>query len=266
MRNRNVSLLLLIPLVFACALFKTKSTGESERINLEGNERIKLPANVEILDADYAIYRERESRVVIELPAEYEVYIGAEKSDKAELKSKLENLLKTGAFGEYEKNVPIKADRDISYGNIVDILTAFPRQQGLRFNLVVKGKPRKSNQPGIEGLYSLEVRNDCGAFPTSPASGQRPNPNTLIASLRENGIILLNSGPSGLDSLTLTLDETFRQREITGVFREGTNEIEKTVIVMAPRSARYDDVIRLIQAVYLSGAFPICAQIDDLEP
>jgi biopolymer transport protein ExbD len=48
------------------------------------------------------------------------------------------------------------------------------------------------------------------------------------------------------------------------VFREGTNEVEKTLFIKSPRTLKYGDVVRVIDAVKQAGAQPIGLQIDDL--
>src|SRR5215210_6791253 len=61
----------------------------------------------------------------------------------------------------------------------------------------------------------------------------KPNPNTLIVFIDKEGKLRLNQDDMGniADSSGLTnkLSEVFKIREQSGVFREGTNEIEKTV-------------------------------------
>jgi biopolymer transport protein ExbD len=48
------------------------------------------------------------------------------------------------------------------------------------------------------------------------------------------------------------------------VFREGTNEVEKTIFLKSPKLAKYGDVVKVIDAAKLAGASPIGLQIDDL--
>ena len=98
----------------------------------------------------------------------------------------------------------------------------------------------------------------------------KPNPNTLIVFInREGGKLRLNQDDIGDVSdtapLTARLEEVFKDRESRGVLREGTNEVEKTVFIKAPRSVKYGDVVKAIDAVKLAGAQPIGLQIDDLE-
>jgi biopolymer transport protein ExbD len=98
----------------------------------------------------------------------------------------------------------------------------------------------------------------------------RPNPNTLIVFInRDGGKLRLNQDDIGDISdtgpLSAKLTEVFKDREARGVLREGTNEVEKTVFIKAPRSVKYGDVVKAIDAVKLAGAQPIGLQIDDLE-
>jgi biopolymer transport protein ExbD len=98
----------------------------------------------------------------------------------------------------------------------------------------------------------------------------KPNPNTLIVFInREGAKLRLNQDDIGDVSdttpLTARLEEVFKDRESRGVLREGTNEVEKTIFVKAPKSVKYGDVVKVIDAVKLAGAQPIGLQIDDLE-
>jgi len=98
----------------------------------------------------------------------------------------------------------------------------------------------------------------------------KPNPNTLIVFInREGAKLRLNTEDIGDVSdttpLTAKLEEVFKDRESRGVLREGTNEVEKTVFIKAPKSVKYGDVVKVIDAVKLAGAQPIGLQIDDLE-
>jgi len=60
------------------------------------------------------------------------------------------------------------------------------------------------------------------------------------------------------------LTEVFKDREVRGVLREGTNEVEKTVFLKVSKSSKYGDFIKLVEAVRGAGAEPVGIQIDDL--
>jgi len=97
----------------------------------------------------------------------------------------------------------------------------------------------------------------------------KPNPLTLVVGVsRETRAVTLNNEPAGTvddaEALTTKLREIFKTRENNGVFREGTNEVEKTIFIKSPKSVRYGDVVRVIDAAKSAGAQPIGLQIDDL--
>lgn len=97
----------------------------------------------------------------------------------------------------------------------------------------------------------------------------KPNPLTLVVAINKDtkGVTLNNANAgdvSDASSLTAQLQEIFKQRENNGVFREGTNEVEKTIFIKSPKSVRYGDVVKVIDAAKQAGAQPIGLQIDDL--
>lgn len=96
-----------------------------------------------------------------------------------------------------------------------------------------------------------------------------PHPQTLIVTVNTDHSLKINrSEISGNieDSkfLTDSLQEVFKTREKEGIFRYGTNEVEKTVFIKAPKNLNYGSVAKIVDAVKLSGAEPIGLQIDDL--
>jgi biopolymer transport protein ExbD len=97
----------------------------------------------------------------------------------------------------------------------------------------------------------------------------KPNPLTLVVAInRESRTITLNNDSAGTiddpTALTNRLSEIFKQRENNGVFKEGTNQVEKTVFIKSPKSVRYGDVVKVIDAAKSARAEPIGLQIDDL--
>jgi biopolymer transport protein ExbD len=98
----------------------------------------------------------------------------------------------------------------------------------------------------------------------------KPNPLTLVVAINKSDRkVTLNNEDMGNVSdatpLSEKLSAVFKERENGGVFREGTNEVEKTLFIKSPRSIKYGDVVRVIDAAKLAGAQPIGLQIDDLE-
>ncbi|MGB7210287.1 MAG: biopolymer transporter ExbD [Pyrinomonadaceae bacterium] len=102
-----------------------------------------------------------------------------------------------------------------------------------------------------------------------PQQEVKPNPLTLVVAInKDTKAITLNNEAAGdvSDAAALTgkLEEIFKARETNGVFREGTNEVEKTIFIKSPTSVRYGDVVKVIDAAKLAKASPIGLQIDDL--
>lgn len=109
--------------------------------------------------------------------------------------------------------------------------------------------------------------------PAEPKNEQnldvKPNPLTLVVAInKETKGVTLNNEAAGdvsdASALTAKLEDIFKQRENNGVFREGTNEVEKTIFIKSPTSVRYGDVVKVIDAAKMAGASPIGLQIDDL--
>ena len=96
----------------------------------------------------------------------------------------------------------------------------------------------------------------------------KPNPLSLVVAVTKDDSVTLNNEPAGTiadtSELVTKLEAIFKERTQNGVFREGTNEIEKTLFVKSPRSTKYGKVVDVIDAVKLAGAQPIGLQIDDL--
>jgi len=73
--------------------------------------------------------------------------------------------------------------------------------------------------------------------------------------------------------LSQRLTQVFKQRKEQRAYKVGMEtrselpeeeRIEKTVFVKAPRSAKYGDVVKVIDAIKGAGASPVGLQVDDL--
>lgn len=109
--------------------------------------------------------------------------------------------------------------------------------------------------------------------PAEPKNEQqldvKPNPLTLVVAInRETRSISLNNESAGTvddpTALTAKLTDIFNQRTTNGVFRENSNEVEKTIFIKSPTLVKYGDVVKVIDAAKMAGASPIGLQIDDL--
>jgi len=117
--------------------------------------------------------------------------------------------------------------------------------------------------------HRFEAKVPAEPKPEDQQSNPKPNPLTLVVAVNKGDMkVTLNNAAAGdvsdPSALTTQLSQIFKERENNGVFREGTNEVEKTVFIKSPRTVKYGDVVKVIDAVKQAGAQPIGLQIDDL--
>ena len=105
----------------------------------------------------------------------------------------------------------------------------------------------------------------------------KPNPLTLVVSIGSDLQLKLNADSIGSVNDTAPLSQKllqlFQQRKDTRAYKIGMetrtdlpegDRIEKTIFVKAPRSAKYGDVVKVIDAIKGAGANPVGLQVDDL--
>jgi biopolymer transport protein ExbD len=113
--------------------------------------------------------------------------------------------------------------------------------------------------------------------PNEDLSQLKPNPLTLVVSIAPDLSIKLNQDSLGSVNdpsvLAQKLALTFAQRKEQRAYKIGMetrtdlkeeDRIEKTVFVKAPRSLRYGEVVKVIDAIKGAGANPVGLQVDDL--
>ena len=118
-------------------------------------------------------------------------------------------------------------------------------------------------------------------IPQEPKQNDRvtPNPHTLVVSIMSDSRLRLNKEETAgsiqaTENLIKRLEQIFYERTENGVYAEGmelrndlseSEKILKTVFIRAPRTIDYGSVVKVIDAVKISGANPLSLQIDDLE-
>ena len=104
--------------------------------------------------------------------------------------------------------------------------------------------------------------------PNQDLSQLKPNPLTLVVTISSDYKLKLNQDDMGNVSDTSPLSQRlvslFQQRKDTRAFRPGTEDVEKTVFIKAPRGLKYGDVVKVIDAIKGAGANPVGLQVDDL--
>lgn len=104
--------------------------------------------------------------------------------------------------------------------------------------------------------------------PNQDLSQIKPNPLTLVVTISSDRKLKLNADDMGsvadLAPLASRLSSLFEQRREQRAFRTGTEEVEKTVFIKAPRSLPYGEVVKVIDSIKGAGADPVGLQVDDL--
>jgi len=113
--------------------------------------------------------------------------------------------------------------------------------------------------------------------PNEDTSNLKPNPLTLVVTISGDMQLKLNQDSMGsvndTTALSQKLIQVFQQRKDQRAYKPGmesqTNlpedqRIEKTVFVKAPRSLKYGEVVKVIDAIKGAGATPVGLQVDDL--
>ena len=113
--------------------------------------------------------------------------------------------------------------------------------------------------------------------PNEDLSQLKPNPLTLVVSIASDLQIKLNSDAMGSVNdttfLSQKLAQVFGQRKEQRAYKPGMETrsdvpeqdlIEKTVFIKAPRGLRYEEVVKVIDAIKGAGANPVGLQVDDL--
>ena len=113
--------------------------------------------------------------------------------------------------------------------------------------------------------------------PNEDLSQLKPNPLTLVVSISSDLQLKLNQDNMGSVNdtapLSSKLRQVFQQRKEQRAYKPGMEtrvdvpeeeRIEKTVFIKAPRGLRYEDVVKVIDAIKGAGANPVGLQVDDL--
>lgn len=264
-QGRLFFLFLLILIGLSCSKFIPSLIGEKDN-----KEMVNLPSDVRGADIDYDL--EKESSMISTLTSENKLYqeqnqFVSNRTKRTEnITSKEELPEKLKKFSEImspdKKIVYLKTDVNTTFENVLQIFQIIRDAKINKVGLVVL---KKNAEPDKKTYRQFEVK-----LPENFEKSDyivRPNPLTLVAMLETDGKLSLNREDMGMISNTEQLEtllaNVFKERENNGVFREGTNEIEKTVFIRISKSNKYSDFIKLVDAVKLAGSQPIAVKTDD---
>ena len=252
MKNSNAfwAVLLILPLVFACNRLESITTPAGEGIR-PATKIVSIPENMEF--PVEAPDLKKEETVIVTLSGEG-VFIGEEAYSAEKLGERIKTLMANKTPDRWI--VYINADRELPHGDLVGFLDVLRTVDIDRAGLIVR---TKDGNPHPFGIFEVKFR-----ARSDPDVIVKPNPLTLVVMRTQAGEIRLNNEPVKLEEVREKLGMIFKERENNGVFREGANEIEKTVFIKSPKNLKYGDVVKLINEVKGAGASPIGMQLDDL--
>lgn len=235
------------------------------------NEIVNLPVNVKYADHEYDI--EKATVTVITVTSDGKLYKrtsrdlpdGYEKIESPATQSEIPAYITKSMEDRPpdKRIVYLKCDLDASFELILSLLKAIRSADVDRVGLAAIGRKNEDDPYQISPLV-FPIRLPA---PADTTKSYRPNPLTLVAAVNDDHRVTLNNEEMGTiantSNLQNKLTEVFKARENNGVFRAGTNEIEKTVFVKVVSSTKYGDLIKLLDAVRGAGAEPIGIQIDN---
>lgn len=144
-----------------------------------------------------------------------------------------------------DRAIHLTADSAIAFTRVADVLKI-----GRKFfedNFFINGVPIKIVLDEPEGKEP------------------KPGPRFLRVSGTATSALDLNGKIHSETSLVVSLKNTFDGRTRRKVYIYGSKDIDKTVFIKVKRSTKYEELVRILQIVHSSGAYPICVEIDWLK-
>jgi biopolymer transport protein ExbD len=268
MCKNNMYLLLVISLIFV-------SCSSESFLNAQDKTLENLPDNIEKYNG---FFSSSAKSPIIEIRKNGEFYIGKNKTERENLKTEFDKLLAANSFvsetNSKENDIFIKADKETDFSNIIELLKSFPLSSKHFFQLAVRTKRNElsyleSGKPKVEILGAFSVQNFCDGWKINDPQSEtfKPNPMTLVIEIAKDKTYKLNQDSVTLDELTTKIREIFIDREENLVFKEKSNEIEKSVFVLAPPTAKFADVVPVLESLTKTDKSPtICVMFDRNDP
>lgn len=226
------------------------------------NLRIEAPINhstknVVTIVENSQISEEDALPVIVTLKKDSTLLLNGKATPPDVLRSEIEKRL--AAKIEEDKFVYLRVDPAVEYAATVEMLN-FGRN--LKVDVYFLAVIDDANLSDFSKALAIKI-----PLNREVPINVKPNPLTLVVAVNKNGKITLNMEAQATPEILIAkLRNLFKERRRNRVFVEGSRtEIEKTVFLKASLSAKFGDVIILLEALKKSGAFPIGIQIDGLE-
>jgi biopolymer transport protein ExbD len=193
--------------------------------------------------------------VIVAISSNNDIFLNSEKTAKDEITEKINRLMDAKEI--YDEIVYIKADFNANYGSVVEIMKLGRAAMVDDYGIIVG--TAETGDASVSGALNIKI-----PLETDSEEDSKPYPYALIVAPGKDGKITLNKKTFTPEALAAKLQQTFLERKQKRIYRLGSREVEKTVFIVAPLSAKYGDVVNIIKIVKSTGAFPIGLGIDDL--
>lgn len=217
-----------------------------------------VPSDMETAVRDYKMHDPSAFKII--LPGPGQILLGDPESQPIDLNTlgqKVEEF--SAAKSPYDRVVYLGVSVDVPYTEVIAVLDELRKRNIDNVKLMTSRRKSSdedgslpSNTSGPDSVLEVKLQNPLLVL-------DRPNPLTLVVKIGADGKATLNKEPQiDPDALSTKLTEIFKSREMNGVFREGTNEIEKTVLIADNNSnTKYGQIVKLVDIAKLGGASPV---------
>lgn len=274
MKSKNSSnkfgLVLAAALVAATSLACTMARDLTASSVPDGQQRLaeRIPAGMEHAVEDFDAGKPSAFRIIMLEPGKIMLQDpDSQPIDITTLGAKVKEAL--GSKPPAQRVVYIAAAVDIPTSEIAAVIDELRRQKIETVKLLTRARAPEAGEGGsfsqpvdeLDRVFELKIEPELELEPEPDLDFFRPNPLTLFVKTGDDGRPVINNEPKAdLRELTELLNDIFTQREQNGVLREGTNEVEKTVLVKLSAdetNRKYGDFVKLVNAVKGAGASPI---------
>lgn len=253
--NLMLTIIVMSAAVISCTMLREIGNRPPERTR-QFNESV--PAGLENAEEDHRVHDP--SSFIVLLPAPGRILLRDPESQPIDLSTLGRNVKEFAATKTPDTWVVyLAASVDIPLNDVSTVLDELRNQDIDNVKLLASRHKPSDN----EGWFPKSIREPDRVLEVKLinqlAATDRPNPLTLLIRMGPDGKPLLNNEVhADAWDLAEKLSEIFKEREFNGVFREGTNEVEKTVLIKTNVSNRkYGEIVKIVDAVKGSGASPI---------
>lgn len=214
---------------------------------VDGDKKLSIPANVRNSEADNDIYRESALLLSVTFGGSETVYKN-KPLDCAQFDDLLNRYVETHAPSDY--HAYLKIDSRTDYGRAVDIFKLLRERQIKDVRLVVS-PTAETDSPPADGVDESNrrgnvIRVEIPANNAPLRKSKEPGASNLTLEIDKDNRFRLCGENLTAAELLAKLSEVFAYRNKVYWMREGTNVIDQSVRLKAPRSMSFGEVVKTV--------------------